>query len=66
MILTINGERKEIGGDLTVTGLLDQLKIDPETVVVERNFSILKREDHGEEVLEDGDSIEIIQMVDGG
>jgi sulfur carrier protein len=66
MILTINGERKEIGGDLTVTGLLDQLKIDPETVVVERNLSILKREDHGEEVLEDGDSIEIIQMVDGG
>jgi thiamine biosynthesis protein ThiS len=66
MVLTVNGQKKEIGGDLTVSGLLDELSIDPETVVVERNMNILKREDHGEEVLEDGDSIEIIQMVDGG
>ena len=66
MVLTVNGERKEISGTTTMTGLLDDLGINPETVVVERNMNILRREDLGEEVLEDGDTIEIIQMVDGG
>ena len=66
MILTINGEKREVDGIGTVSGLLDDLGIDPDTVVVERNMNILRQEDLGKEVLEDGDTIEIIQMVDGG
>lgn len=66
MVLTINGEKREIDVTGTVSGLLDKLGINPETVVVERNMNILKREDLVKEVLEDGDAIEIIQMVDGG
>lgn len=66
MVLTINGEKKEIDGTGTVSGLLDKLGVSPETVVVEKNLNILSREDLGKEVLEDGDAIEIIQMVDGG
>lgn len=66
MELTINGEKRNIDGAGTVSGLLDELGISAETVVVERNMNILRREDLGKEVLEDGDAIEIIQMVDGG
>ena len=66
MVLTINGEKREVDGIGTVSGLLDDLGIDPDTVVVERNMNILRQEDLGKEVLEDGDTIEIIQMVDGG
>ena len=66
MELTINGEKRVIDGAGTVSGLLEKLGISARTVVVERNMTILKREDLGEEVLEDGDTIEIIQMVDGG
>ena len=66
MVLTVNGERKEIDAATTMTELLEKLGINPETVVVERNLNILKREDLEGEVLEDGDTIEIIQMVDGG
>jgi sulfur carrier protein len=66
VVLTINGEKREIDVTGTVSGLLDKLGINPETVVVERNMNILKREDLVKEVLEDGDAIEIIQMVDGG
>ena len=51
---------------MTVTGLLEELKIDFETVVIERNLDILSHEDHGKTILEEGDSIEIIRMVDGG
>ncbi len=66
MEITVNGEKQKIETQVTVTRLLEGLGIDPETVVIERNLEILSRDDHGETVLEEGDSIEIIRMVDGG
>ena len=66
MEITVNGEKQAIENSMTVTGLLEELKIDFETVVIERNLDILSHEDHGKTVLEEGDSIEIIRMVDGG
>ena len=66
MEITVNGEKQAIENSMTVTGLLEELKIDFETVVIERNLDILSHEDHGKTLLEEGDSIEIIRMVDGG
>jgi len=66
MKITVNGEKQTIETEMTVTGLLEELKIDFETVVIERNLDILSHEDHGKTLLEEGDSIEIIRMVDGG
>jgi thiamine biosynthesis protein ThiS len=66
MEITVNGEKQKIEDQVTVAQLLDGLEIDPETVVIERNLEILSREDHGKTLLEEGDSIEIIRMVDGG
>jgi thiamine biosynthesis protein ThiS len=66
MEIVLNGERRRFDGSLTIMGLLKQLDIDPDTVVVERNLNILNRDDHGSEPVEDGDTIEIIRMVDGG
>ena len=66
MEITVNGEKQTIEATVTVTRLLADLGIDPEAVVIERNLDILSLEDHGKTVLEEGDSIEIIRMVDGG
>ena len=66
MEITVNGEKQKLDGQVTVAQFLEGLEIDPETVVIERNLDILKLEDHGEILLEEGDSIEIIRMVDGG
>jgi thiamine biosynthesis protein ThiS len=66
MEIVLNGEQRRFDGSLTIMGLLKQLDIDPDTVVVERNLNILNRDDHGSEPVEDGDTIEIIRMVDGG
>ena len=66
MEITVNGEKKTVETSVTITGLLADLGIDPEAVVIERNLDILTLEDHGKTVLEEGDSIEIIRMVDGG
>ena len=66
MRLTVNGEGRELGSGVTVSGLLDDLGIDPVTVVVEINLEILKRAEHPARILAEGDSVEIIRMVDGG
>jgi thiamine biosynthesis protein ThiS len=66
MEITVNGEKQELTNQITVSQLLEELGIDPEAVVIERNLDILSLEDHGKTVLEEGDSIEIIRMVDGG
>lgn len=66
MEIRINGENKKVAGPLTVAELLKELAVDPDTVIVERNLDILNRENHEAQPLEDGDTLEIIQMVSGG
>jgi thiamine biosynthesis protein ThiS len=66
MKLKINGEEREIADGLTVTALLEELKIRPARVVVERNREIVPREAYGTTPLADGDTLEIVHFVGGG
>lgn len=66
MKLKINGEEREIADGLTVTALLEELKIRPARVVVERNREIVAREAYGITRLADGDTLEIVHFVGGG
>lgn len=66
MEITVNGEKQTLESQVTVGELLAKLGIAPETVVIERNLDILDRATQGDTVIEDGDSLEIIRMVDGG
>ena len=66
MRIAVNGEMRDAREGMTVAGLLEQLKVQPERVVVEVNLAILKRAQHAEAVLKDGDRIEIVQFVGGG
>ena len=66
MELVINGEYKQVGDSLTVEQLLRQLGVEPERVVVEVNLTILKRAQHPQTVLKDGDQVEIVNFVGGG
>lgn len=66
MEITVNGEKQTLDSQVTVSELLQKLGIDPATVVIERNLDILSRGEHGKIIVAEGDSIEIIRMVDGG
>jgi sulfur carrier protein len=66
MKLKINGEESEIADGLTVTALLEELKIRPARVVVERNREIVAREAYDITRLADGDTLEIVHFVGGG
>ena len=43
MIISLNGDPYELAAPLTVTALLEHLKIDPRRVAVEHNLTVLKR-----------------------
>ena len=66
MQITLNGDRVEVPGPLTVTELLDRLDIDPRRVAVEHNLTVLRRTLFGDTFVRDGDQIEIVNFVGGG
>jgi thiamine biosynthesis protein ThiS len=66
MELVVNGETREVPEGTTVSGLLETLKVSPERVVVEVNLTILKRAQHPDTLLREGDRVEVVQFVGGG
>ena len=66
MIITINGESREVPEGLTVSSLLDFLKLAPNRVAVERNRDIVSRAKWQETAVEANDSYEIVHFVGGG
>ncbi len=66
MKLTINGNEKDVANNLTVSGLLKELEIDPARVAVEVNLAIIKKALYEQQTLSDGDSVEIVNFVGGG
>ena len=62
----LNGKEREIGGDLTVRGLLESLDLHPGMVVVELNREILKRDSYDEVRVSEGDTLELVHFVGGG
>ena len=64
--ITLNGDAHTVTGPLTITGLLEQLQIDPRGVAVARNFVVIKRDAYATTAVEQGDQIEIVNFVGGG
>jgi sulfur carrier protein len=62
LIIGENEEIIEISDNKTIKNLLDDIDIASETVVVKKNNYIVI----DEEPVEDGDSIEVIQVIYGG
>ena len=64
--LVVNGVKQMVSDGTTVTHLLKTLNIVPERVVVELNLTILKRAEHANTTLKEGDQVEIVHFVGGG
>jgi thiamine biosynthesis protein ThiS len=62
----VNGERKSVPGDLTVTALLKILDVPLDRVAVELNKSIIRKRNWEETYVAGGSQIEIVQFVGGG
>jgi sulfur carrier protein len=66
MTLQINGENRELGDDLLLSALIEQMGMKADRVAVERNGEIVPRGRWTETTLQDGDRLEIVHFVGGG
>ena len=66
MTIMLNGDPHQIAGPLTLTALLEQLKIDPRRVAVEHNLNVVKRANYDSTQIQEGDQVEIVNFVGGG
>lgn len=66
MNIQINGQPREVTDAMTVVELLDELGYGEKRVAVERNGELVPKSRHGEQRLEDGDQVEIVQAIGGG
>jgi thiamine biosynthesis protein ThiS len=66
MNLIINGQQKEMPDNLTVSALLEELRINPLGVAVELNLKIIPKTDYAKTQLKENDKLEIISFVGGG
>jgi thiamine biosynthesis protein ThiS len=66
MVITVNGEEREVRADLTLTELLAELELRSERVAIELNLDILPRDQWAQTRLHSGDRLEIVHFVGGG
>jgi thiamine biosynthesis protein ThiS len=63
--IVVNGKLEDLSGPLTISQFLAAKGVS-RTALVERNLEIVKRDSYDELQLQDGDELEIVQMMAGG
>ena len=67
MYLIVNGHRYDnLEDDMTISELLDYLKLPAKKIAVERNREIISKSTYNTVRLNDGDIMEIIHFIGGG
>ena len=64
--MIVNGEQMNFDSELTVDGLLNELDLVSERVVVEINMDIVDKNQYASRILDQRDTIEIVGFVGGG
>jgi thiamine biosynthesis protein ThiS len=64
--IIVNGEPRDLPGQVSLLDLLERFELDPRAVVVELNREIVRRTALGGTTLRDGDTIELVHFVGGG
>ena len=66
MQIIVNGQSRQLAGDTTVAGLVNELKLTGKPVAVEVNLELVPRQQYAEHRLAEGDRVEIVTLVGGG
>lgn len=66
MTITVNGDPRQVVPGRTLQDLLNELDVDGETVVVERNLEVLNHPRFADTPLQEGDVLEIVRFIGGG
>ena len=66
MVVTINGETKEIGQEVNLSDLLKFFALPQEQIAIEVNKQVVRKKDWENIKINEADKIEIIHFVGGG
>ncbi len=66
MRIICNGEEQEVRAGITLIELLQDLELNPNTVVAECNGVIVRQEEYNDLVLPEDGILELIRFVGGG
>ncbi len=64
--ITLNGEVFQLKPGVTLLGLIENFKLNPAVIVVERNGNIIERGTYSHVELLEGDNVELVHFVGGG
>lgn len=64
--ITVNGKKEKIEKDISLLRFLQQKGIDLDTVVVEYNYEVVKKEEWDGIILKENDNLEVLRFVGGG
>ena len=66
VIVFTNGKARQVNSDRTVMEIVREMKLEPASVLVERNGEAMLRQEWGERKVEHGDRLEFVKVVAGG
>ena len=66
MLLTVNGESREVPDGCTLEGLIEHLGLGGQACAAEVNRDVVPKREHAERVLSEGDTVELVTLVGGG
>lgn len=64
--VTINGEKREVPGEIDLDQLLELFSLPKQRVAIELNQTVVRRSDWPSTKVRDNDKIEVIHFVGGG
>ncbi len=64
--IELNGQPKELTGATTVAALLASLGLDKAPCAVEVNARLVRKSEHPNHALAEGDRVEVVTLVGGG
>lgn len=66
MTISLNGEKADARGAVTVAELVERYQLSPQSVLIEHNGLALHRQEWPQRSLTEGDRVEFIRVVAGG
>jgi len=64
--VSLNGEAREVPGNLTLQALVEWMQVPADRVAIERNLEIVPRRLWSKTIIAAGDRLEIVHFVGGG
>ncbi|MCE3255187.1 MAG: thiamine biosynthesis protein ThiS [Rickettsiaceae bacterium] len=66
LTITLNGEERALEQQISIKALIEELGLDVKKIAIEKNYEIILPEQFGENMLSEGDRIEIVHFIGGG